>query len=81
MANKKLGYVLYVLKEDGEAVPLDSLTAEQKEELRRNIAQRLSQNLTDYFVQHPEEYVRLPKSCIVDEEGDKHGQQRLHAQG
>lgn len=81
MANKKLGYVLYVLQEDGEAVPLDSLSEEQKEELRQNITQRLSENLSGYFTQHPEEYVRLPKSCIVHEEGDKHGKQRIHAQG
>lgn len=81
MANKKLGYVLYVLQEDGSAVPLDSLTPEEKEQLRQNITQRLSERMSDYFTQHPEEYIRLPKSCIVHEEGDKNGKQRLHAQG
>lgn len=54
-----LTFVCYVLKENGEAVPFEALTEEEREQLRQNMARRLSRAMSDYYTQHPDEFSRL----------------------
>lgn len=41
---------------DGAAKPFEKLTDEELKKLRKNAKQRLSNSLSLYFTQHPEEY-------------------------
>ena len=61
MAGRKndLTFVCYVLKDNGEAVPFDSLSEEERENFRQNRARRLSRSMNEYYRQHPDEYARL----------------------
>ncbi len=52
---RELGFVCYMILEDGSTVPFEDLTEEQRRRFRENAAQRLSANLSDYYTQHPEE--------------------------
>ena len=59
MANKKLGYVCYVIMPDRGPVPLENLTAEERAQWAENKRRRLSENMSAYYSQHPEEYAAL----------------------
>lgn len=59
MANKKLGYVCYVIMPDRGPVPLENLTAEERAQWAENKRRRLSENMSAYYTQHPEEYAAL----------------------
>lgn len=59
MASKKLGYVCYVIMPDRGPVPLENLTAEEREQWAENKRRRLSENMSAYYSQHPEEYTAL----------------------
>ena len=61
MAKKINGFTVHyaVKKQDGNIVPLDSLTPEEKADLETNIKQRLSNWGNRYFAQHPEIYDTL----------------------
>ena len=54
-----MGFVCYLLQEDGSAIPFEELTPEQREAWRERSAARLSEAMSDYYTQHPEEYARL----------------------
>ena len=54
-----LSFVCYILKENGEVVPLESLTEAEREQFRRNMARRLSRGMNEYYRQHPDEYAKL----------------------
>lgn len=56
---KPLGYVCYVIMEDGSTKELHSLTGEEMERLRKNTMERLSKTMTEYYMQHPEELAAL----------------------
>ena len=49
----------FMILEDGRKVPMEDLTPEQREAWKRSCCERLSQRLSDYFTQHPEEYARF----------------------
>lgn len=59
MASKKLGYVCYVIMPDRGPVPLENLTAEERAQWAENKRRRLSENMSAYYSQHPEEYTAL----------------------
>ena len=54
-----LTFVCYVLKENSEAVPFESLTEEERKQFRQNMARRLSGAMSDYYTQHLDEFARL----------------------
>lgn len=56
---KKLGYVCYVIMPDRGPVPVNELTEEERVCWKENMRQRLSENMSAYYTQHPEEYARL----------------------
>ena len=56
---KELGFVCYMILEDGSTVPFEDLTEEQRRRFRENAAEQLSQRMSDYYTQHPEEFERL----------------------
>jgi hypothetical protein len=61
-AGKKRGEITvvgYMLQPDGSAKPFDELTEAEKAAWRESCCRRLSQRLSDYFTQHPEEYARF----------------------
>ena len=49
----------FLIQEDGSTVPMEDLTPEQREAWKESCCKRLSQRLSDYFTQHPEEYARV----------------------
>ena len=51
--------VSFVIFPDGRTVPVEELTPEEKTEWQRRMLRRLSENMSDYYTQHPEEYARL----------------------
>ena len=61
MANRKnnITVVGFVLMEDGSAVPVEDLTPEQRERWIEAACKRLSERMSDYFTQHPEEYAKI----------------------
>lgn len=59
MATKKLGYVCYVIMPDRGPIPLENLTAEERAQWAENKRRRLSENMSAYYTQHPEEYAAL----------------------
>lgn len=56
---KKLGFVCYVNMPDGRTVPLNDLTEAERAQWQKNMTQRLSENMSAYYTQHPEEYAAL----------------------
>lgn len=59
MAGKKLGYICYVIMPDRGPVPVNELTEEERACWKENMRQRLSETMSAYYTQHPEEYARL----------------------
>ena len=60
MAKKnKLTCKSFVIFPDGRTVPVEELTPEEKTEWQRRMLRRLSENMSDYYTQHPEEFARL----------------------
>lgn len=56
---KLLNYKCYVLYPDGRTVAVEDLTDEERESWQANMRRRLSENMSAYYSQHPEEYARL----------------------
>lgn len=56
---RELTYVCYVIVDGVGPVPLEDLTAEQRATWEANMTKRLSANMSAYYTQHPDEYVRL----------------------
>ena len=48
-----------MLQPDGSAKPFDELTEAEKAAWRESCCRRLSERLSDYFTQHPEEYAKF----------------------
>ena len=61
MAGKKneLTFVVYMILENGEVIPFEDMTAEQTKTWQKNMCSRLSENMSDYYPQHPDQYARL----------------------
>lgn len=59
LAKKELTCVSFVIMPDGRTVRAEELTAEENAAWQRRMLQRLSENMSDYYTQHPEEYARL----------------------
>lgn len=56
---KELTCVSYVIMPDGRTVPADELTEAERAQWQKNMLRRLSENMSAYFTQHPEEYAKL----------------------
>ena len=56
---KELTCVSFVIMPNGRTVPADELTAEEHAQWQENMRRRLSENLSDFYTQHPELYARL----------------------
>ncbi len=71
MAGKKneLTYVVYMILENGEIIPFEDMTAEQRLTWQKNMCSRLSENMSDYYTQHPDQYARLCRELERRENG------------
>lgn len=49
-----------LILEDGSVVPWEERTPEQDQRFRENATKRLTETMSAYYSQHPEEYARLP---------------------
>lgn len=49
----------FMLQPDGSAKPFDELTEAEKAAWRESCCRRLSERMSDYFTQHPEEYAKF----------------------
>ena len=56
---------------DGQAVPVEELTEEQRQRWSESASRRLSENMSEYYSQHPDEYARLCES--LDRKESRHG--------
>ncbi|MBR5094473.1 MAG: hypothetical protein IK095_05210 [Oscillospiraceae bacterium] len=56
---EEIRVVGYLILEDGRTVPMDEITPEERERWIAACQKRLSQRMSDYYTQHPEEYARL----------------------
>ena len=59
LAKKELTCVSFVIMPDGRTVRAEELTAEEHAAWQQRMRQRLSENMSDYYTQHPEEYRRI----------------------
>ncbi len=64
----ELTAVAYVIMEDGEIVPFDEMTEEQRTRWQENTCKRLSERMSDYYTQHPDQYQRLCAELDAKEE-------------
>ena len=62
-----LSFVCYVLI-DGQTIPVDEMTDEQRERWQQGMSRRLSENMSFYYAEHPEEYIALCRS-LEEKEG------------
>ena len=62
-----LSFVCYVMI-DGQTIPVDELTDEQRARWQQGMCSRLSENMSFYYAEHPEEYIALCKS-LEEKEG------------
>ena len=53
---REITVVCFVIMPDGRTVPVEELTEEERAEWHRRQLERLSEDMSDYFTQHPEEY-------------------------
>ena len=58
---KELTCKCFVIFPDGRTVPVEELTPEEHAQWQKNMLRRLSENMSDYYTQHPEQYARLPE--------------------
>lgn len=66
-APQTLGYVCYVLMPDRGPVPVNELTPEEKEQWHANMRRRLTENMSDYYTQHPDEWQKMIDAGIARE--------------
>lgn len=64
---KELTCESFVIFPDGRTVPVGELSEEEREQWRANMRQRLSEAMSDYYTQHPEEYAKLTCARLVEE--------------
>lgn len=62
-----LSFVCYVLI-DGQTIPADELTDDQRERWQQGMCSRLSENMSFYYSEHTEEYIALCES-LEEKEG------------
>lgn len=56
---KEITVKCYVLMPDGRTVPVEDLTEVERAAWHERQLQRLSENLSDYYTQHPENYAKV----------------------
>ena len=56
---KELTFAGFVIFPDGRTVQVDELTPEEYAQWQANMLRRLSENMSDYYTQHPDQYARL----------------------
>ncbi len=59
MARKELSGRCFIEINGAAAVPFDSLSAEEKNRVMEIWSERLSQTMSAYYTNHPEEYSRI----------------------
>lgn len=57
----ELNCVSYVIMPDSRAVQVDELTPEENIQWQANMTERLGEAMSDYYTQHPQEYINLSK--------------------
>ena len=63
---KELTVVCYVIMPDGRTVPVEDLTEEERAEWHRRQLKRLSEDLSAYYTQHPEDYAKLTCGRVAE---------------
>lgn len=56
---KEITVKCFVLMPDGRTVPVEELTEEERAAWHRRQLERLSETMSDYYTQHPDQYARL----------------------
>ena len=65
-AKKEITCVCFVLMPDGRTVPVEDLTEEERAEWHRRQLKRLSEDLSAYYTQHPENYAKLTCGRVAE---------------
>ena len=63
---REITVVCYVLMPDGRTVPVEDLTEEERAEWHRRQLKRLSEDLSAYYTQHPENYAKLTCGRVAE---------------
>lgn len=56
---KELSFACFVTMPDGRVRAVEDLTPAEKTEWQRRMLRRLSEDMSDFYTQHPAEYARL----------------------
>lgn len=59
MARKPLTCVGYITLKDGRTIPVEDMTAEERERVNKSMNERLSRVMSEYFRLHPEEFEKI----------------------
>lgn len=59
MARKPLTCVGYIILKDGRTIPVEDMTAEERERVNKSMNERLSRVMSEYFRLHPEEFEKI----------------------
>lgn len=59
MARKPLTCSGYIELKDGRTIPIEEMTPEERERVKKSMSERLGRVLSEYFTQHPDEFEAL----------------------
>lgn len=59
MARPPLTAVGYIHLKDDRVIPIEDMTAEEKERVKKSTSERLSRVMSEYYRQHPDEFELL----------------------
>lgn len=65
---KEIKVTCWFMKENGDVVPLESLTPEEKADAERKMRKRLTESMSRYFAARPpEDYIKFVEALEAEE--------------
>lgn len=59
MVRKPLTCAGYITLKDGRTIPVEDMTAEERERVNKSVNERLSRVMSEYYSLHPDEFEKL----------------------
>ncbi len=59
MAREPITCVGFITFKDGRTIPVEDMTAEERERVKYSMNERLSRVISEYYMLHPAEFERL----------------------
>lgn len=59
MAREPIKCVGFITFKDGRTIPVEDMTPEERERVKKSMNERLSRVMSEYFTRHPDEFEAL----------------------